>query len=202
MKSFKLLVFAAVLVGLAGCDTTAFTEDFPDPGTEGLPPYVAFDIGTLETQQWTYTAADDALGSVRTTTTPEGTAVRNLEGLRSRLPVAIGENVVVSYTLGGTAVSGVDYNLQVFDLATNGWVDLPTGDGSFTIVYSDENPQPVQVAPHYRDVRIQILPNAASAGTQRTIQFDLASATSTSGRQMTIGRFPTNRDNRATVIID
>ena len=205
MKSISLLVFAAVLVGLIGCDTTAFTEDFPDPATEGLPPYVAFDIGTFGTA-WTHTVEDDELGSVRTTTTPTGTAVRNLEGLRPRLPIAIGEDVVVSYTLGGTAVPGVDYNIQVFELDETGdagaWVNLPTGDASFRILYSTENPIPVQVAPHYRDIRIQVIPNPDAEGTQRTIRFDLASAVSESGRQLTIGRFPTNRDNRLTVIID
>jgi len=202
MKSLKLLVVAAICIGFAGCDTTAFTEDYPDPGTEGLPPYVAFDIPQLETNTWVHTAAEDDLGSVRTTTTPAGTAVRNLIGLRPRLPMAIGEDVVVSYTLGGTAVSGVDYNIQVFDLEAADWVNLPTGDGSFRIVFSQENPDPVQVAPHYRDIRIQVIPNPAAAGTQRTIRFDLVNAAPPSGRAVTIGRFPTNRDNRATVIID
>jgi hypothetical protein len=214
MKSLKMFAALAICIGIAGCDTTAFTEDFPDPGTEGLPPYVAFDIAQLNTPgastgataSWAYTAANDAAGSVRTIATPA--APVNVFGLRPRLPVAIGEDVTVTFATSGSAVRGTDYRIEQFDVDAAGcvspydmaacWV-VVTGN-SVVIKYFDENPDAARQAPNFRDLRIVVLPRPAGTAA-RTVVVDLTGASAPSGREIVIGRFPDNRDNRATLNI-
>jgi hypothetical protein len=210
MKSLKMLVALAVIVGIAGCDTNAFTEDFPDPATEGLPPYVALDAGQLTTGGWAYSDALADQGSRRTIAHPgTGTAATALTGLRVRLPIAIGEDVRVTFETGGTAVRGTDYRIDIFDAEQTACVSpfnmaacwVPLTGNELTIRYQDENWPAAGQAPHYRDLRIVTLPNPASTAP-RTVQIRLTGATALqTGRTITIGRFPNLRDELVTLTI-
>jgi len=201
MKSLKLFAVLALCMSFAGCDINAFTEDWDD--AQLIPPYVGFDIAQLDTGGWLYSAANDEAGQTRNT-------VRNVvndphvgpaeergpvtpisvAGLRVRLPVAIGEDVTVTYELSGTAVPGVDY-------------EIPgrTGNtGSITINFTDEDTEDATSSPFFRNVPITILPRELDSPSG-TIRIDLVSATAASGRTINIGRFPNNRDSRATLSI-
>jgi len=198
MKALKLLAVVALCIGVVGCDTNDFNEDFPDPATEGLPPYVAFDVPLLTTNSWVFTAQAPERGSFRQV----GTAFpdpANLLGLRVRLPMAIGENVTVTYGISGTAEYGRDYRLYVADAEGNWTETTPSGQtGQIQIVFTDENPDPAAISPFTRDLRVAVQPGSAF---NVDLRIELQSAAAPSGRQITVGRFPDNRDNVVTLRI-
>ncbi|CAN5464765.1 hypothetical protein BH23BAC4_BH23BAC4_09910 [soil metagenome] len=188
MKSLKLFAVLALCMSFAGCDINAFTEDFDD--AQLTPPYVAFDRGQLDTAGWAYSAANDALGSTRTVAS-SATVPVSAGGLRVRLPVAIGEDVTVTYALSGTAQRGVHYEVP----GGSG------GNGQLVINYADQDDtSDATSAPWYRNLPITILPRPAGQPAV-TLTLDLVSATAPSGRNIVIGRYPNNRDNRATLTI-
>lgn len=212
MKRLRLLAIVALALAITGCDQNDFTEDFPDPAAEGLPPYVSFDHTQLAAPTWVYSADRDAEGSRRTVPYPATVApptTTTLPFLRFRLPTALEEDVRVTFTLSGDAVYGVDYRLFALEQDPQGawnWVErVPQNNqGTITIRYFLINPSlpahaPGAVTGWSADLRIQPLPNPART-TPRSVRIAISNAQALStGRQLGIGRLPGNRDRVATL---
>ena len=182
LKTFLMLALFAFVA--PGCDQNAFDEDYPDPETEGLGPYVAFDAIGIQ---------NDLSGTFDPNATNRGVTFavnqnRNREfDLEVRIPAAIGEDVNITYQLSGTAVEGVDYLIS----------GTP---GQLTIDFQDDS-NLTDNESFQTDLTINTL--AAPAGrAQRTLTITLTGATSESGQTFTLGRLPDGRDRSVTLLFN
>jgi hypothetical protein len=206
-------MIAALCAALVGCDQNAFTEDYPDPSSEGLPPYVSFDHTQLGAP-WSFNAEQADRGSQRTIAYP-ATVVPPVPAagqaahpfLRLRLPTALEEDVTVNLSIGGTAVYGEDYRLWVLTQQgeTWNWTEVQPQGGQASVVIRSFVVNPTLPAGSANtvtgssiDMRIQALPNLTQT-TARTLTIGIQGATAPSGRQISVGRLPDSRDNIATL---
>jgi len=189
----NLAVTAAAFLLLAGCDTTAFDYPFDTPD---MPTYVAFDAELMPAAGRSHDPAQPELG-----TQYDLVAGAN-RIIPLRLPVALGENVTVSYSITGDAVLGEDFVILV-----NEWVQdpdpgypegfrmvpvtpanyvFPEQPNEFTIFYSTE------VAESIRRLVAFVILEGATPG--RSFQIELTDATTPGGHEIVTGRLPANRD--------
>ena len=185
-----LTVFAFVATG---CDQNAFEEDYPDPETEGIGPYVAFDaIGFQSSFSGAFNAATPAKGviiPVSQARTPAqvaaGNLVRTFE-LEVRIPAAIGEDVTITYSLSGDAVRGEDYEI----------VGQSGSQGQLVLEFDEDNSSAEDS--YRKDIVVNTFPAPAGAATQE-LTLTITGVSTASGREFTIGRIPDGRDRSVTL---
>jgi len=190
MSFTRIVIAATVLLLFAGCDQNAFTEDFPDPGTEGLPPYVAFDAQTFNARGYTLAEGGTVATFVR------GPAA-NVQ-LPVRLPMALGETVSVNFQITGDAVFGQDFTMEIPVTGPEGGEVLEAydgaGSGTFHIVYDIEDTNS-----YFTNLRVRLLATPSGevcTAPERDLIITLTSASVPSGRELMMGRMPGQRDSR------
>ena len=175
-----ILTLAAFAFVATGCDQNAFEEDYPDPETEGIGPYVAFDaIGFQNNLSGTFTPANAAQGVV----IPVNQNQARTFNLEARIPAAVGEDVTITYTLSGDAEAGVDYTIE----------GTP---GQLVLTYDADNS--TNEDSYRKNIVINTLPAPKGAASQ-TLTLTITGATTASGRTFTIGRIPDGRDRSVTL---
>lgn len=171
--TFRLSLLALGVAAFAaqGCDQNAFEEDYPDPST-GAGPYAAFDFIALAADL-DATCDEDASEAVIDNGGSAGTLA-----LPVRLPTALGEDVTVTYTLGGSATRGTDYTVG----------GTP---GTLVIDYDIDDDQTFE-----EDLELTV-----NAGATGDVVLTLTGARTASGEALNIGRLPTGCDETLRVTL-
>lgn len=167
MKFYNLIIALVCTLFIVSCGNEYDTTEYFD--LEELPGYVAFDTDGNNISLSDFAVTEDG-GSVAVT-------VENPTGTMS--------DITVNYTLSGSAVYGVDYEISGAS-ASGGSVVISSDRGNFNETYR-------------ADINITLLTDDVVDG-EKTITLTLASASNSDG-DLAVGRGGTDLLKTANVVI-